>query len=115
MSVSNTTIAARCRNRNVWAEPITLGAWKSDRREVGRAPSDTPRAGGKTAGRCRIDIVTEGEQRAAFLFTAFLSGKTSEGIDCAPPRSQWDPQSRYKAIVPQVVAAAAAEGPRPAF
>ena len=58
-----------------------------------------------------IDIVTEGEQARQHFVHGFL--EKIEGIDFARKVEMGIRNDRYKAMVPQVVGAAAAEGPRP--
>ena len=107
-----TTIAGSLPKPEWLAEPNTLWApWKSKGDELARAKRDATLLAVKLQEDAGIDIVTEGEQARQHFVHGFL--EKIEGIDFAHKVEMGIRKDRYKAMVPQVVAPLAAEGPRP--
>ena len=102
---------APCRSRNGWPNRTSCGRpGKSTGEELARAKRDATLLAVKVQEDAGIDIVTEGEQARQHFVHGFL--ENVEGIDFAHKVEMGIRNDRYKAMVPQVVGAAAPEGPR---
>ena len=108
-----TTIAGSLPKPEWLAEPNKLWAPLENPPAMNwRAPSATPPCWpSKLQEDAGIDIVTEGEQARQHFVHGFL--EKVDGIDFAHKVEMGIRKDRYKAMVPQVGGAVAAEGPRP--
>ena len=107
-----TTIAGSLPKPEWLAEPNMLWApWKSKGDELARAKRDATMLAVKLQEDAGVDIVTEGEQARQHFVHGFL--EKVDGIDFAHKVEMGIRNDRYKAMVPQVVGAADAQGPRP--
>ena len=89
-----------------------LGPLEIQRRRARPRQARRHHAGGEAAGGCQgVDTVTEGEQARQHFVHGFL--EKVEGIDFAHKVEMGIRKDRYKAMVPQVISAADAQGPRP--
>jgi 5-methyltetrahydropteroyltriglutamate--homocysteine methyltransferase len=104
-----TTIAGSLPKPEWLAEPNMLWApWKAKGEELARAKRDATLLAVKVQEDAGIDILTEGEQARQHFVHGFL--EKVEGIDFAHKVEMGIRKDRYKAMVPQVVAALKLKG-----
>jgi 5-methyltetrahydropteroyltriglutamate--homocysteine methyltransferase len=104
-----TTIAGSLPKPEWLAEPNMLWApWKAKGDELARAKRDATMLALKVQEDAGIDILTEGEQARQHFVHGFL--EKVDGIDFAHKVEMGIRKDRYKAMVPQVVAALKLKG-----
>ncbi len=104
-----TTIAGSLPKPEWLAEPNMLWApWKAKGEELARAKRDATLLAIKLQEDAGIDILTEGEQARQHFVHGFL--EKVDGIDFAHKVEMGIRKDRYKAMVPQVVAALKLKG-----